>query len=232
MQIISVGDCSTYYRMSSLKRVPPNQIERTVTISPNELYDIHRKLIKQKDDVIPVKTDPLAQLLDKMGAVPENLPRRQNKFVLLNVYSISEQDQNAQEVSEEELFVQNCKDQLSKALALVQPPFDDPPLPKLLESAQSVTTDEASLEVLTEVLPNVEKLPPRLKENNYSPLIQLMEKDYQQRAMVREALLTEKVEQLEALDHQKREVARLLEEKKIYSQYLQNVMLDAYMKKN
>ena len=49
--------------------------------------------------------------------------------------------------------------------------------------------------------------------------------------MVREALLTEKVEQLEALDHQKREVARLLEEKKIYSQYLQNVMLDAYMKK-
>ena len=49
--------------------------------------------------------------------------------------------------------------------------------------------------------------------------------------MVRDALLTEKVEQLEALEHQKKEVARLMEEKKIYSQYLQNVMLDAYLKK-
>jgi hypothetical protein len=55
--------------------------------------------------------------------------------------------------------------------------------------------------------------------------------DYQQRTMVRDALLTEKVEQLEALEHQKKEVARLMEEKKIYSQYLQNVMLDAYLKK-
>lgn len=49
--------------------------------------------------------------------------------------------------------------------------------------------------------------------------------------IVRDALLTEKVEQLEALEHQKKEVARLMEEKKIYSQYLQNVMLDAYLKK-
>lgn len=50
----------------------------------------------------------------------------------------------AQEVSEEELFVQNCKDQLSKALALAQPPTDDTPLPKLIEQTQIVCSQYLS----------------------------------------------------------------------------------------
>jgi len=232
VHLINVGDYSTYYKMSSLKRAPPHQIERTVTISPNELYDIHRKIIKHESAVIESKSDPLAVLLGKMGPIPVNLPRRQNKFVLLNVYSIAEQDHSAQEASDEELFIQNSKEQLTKALSLLPPPADDTPLPKFIDASISATSNDAALVgMLEEINQNLEKLPANFKENNYGALLQLLEKDYQQRAMVRETLLTEKVEALEALDHQKREVVRLFEEKKIYSQYLRNVMQDAYDKK-
>jgi len=229
-----------------------------------------------------------------MNPIPENLPRRQNKFVLLNVYSLVD-DQPEEQLSEEQQFINSVKEKLVQVLPLVEERAlinaansshilnnnanginevlptnnsiyvpNSPPLssrtplspsqrhlvsktvligkPNLIASTLSQCSLRDALLSCHELqIPSpvdmptltqdLDKIPSAMADNNFYSLLDQMEKDYQQRTMVRDALLTEKVEQLEALEHQKKEVARLMEEKKIYSQYLQNVMLDAYLKK-
>eukprot|EP01113_Clastostelium_recurvatum_P032334 TRINITY_DN413_c1_g1_i6.p1 TRINITY_DN413_c1_g1~~TRINITY_DN413_c1_g1_i6.p1 ORF type:complete len:1287 (-),score=491.71 TRINITY_DN413_c1_g1_i6:955-4473(-) len=236
IMLCNVGDAGTYYKNSSLKRVAPQQIERTVTVSPNELYTIHRYILKHQSDILKTPNDPMLPLLATLGAAPEAVPRRQNKFVLLNVYSLQtdDSDQAAEEkgkVSDKDM--EQMRDELRRVILLApQVPGDDrTTLPDLLRLVlSSVDSPDAQL-LGIDLFEKLDRLPPKMKEGGYKDLLAELEKDYQQRQLLREAILTERIEQLESLEYQKKEVARLLEEKKIYAEYLQNVQVDAFLKK-
>jgi len=228
--LLNVGDAGTYYKTTSLNRVAPQQIERTVTISPNELYSIHRYILKHQKEVLTSPDDPMIPLLATLGPAPEPIPRRQNKFVLLNVYSIPNEEMDLDShlgLDKEEKPIQELREKLRKAIALA--PTVSGENISILELVASLKL--VDMELAKELEEKLASLPTKLKEGGFKEILQDLEKDYQQRQIVREAMLTERIEQLEALEHQKREVARLLEEKKIYSEYLTNVQLDAFLKK-
>jgi len=85
------------------------------------------------------------------------------------------------------------------------------------------------LVLLDDLIYALNRLPEQYKVNNYSQLLYQMEQDYQRRRIYLSFLCTEKIEMLQSYEHLRSEVERLVEEKEIYSEYLKNVQLKAFL---
>ncbi|KAL6058637.1 Ras GTPase-activating protein [Balamuthia mandrillaris] len=83
--------------------------ETTIHISLNEMYFIHDILVKHKDEVITSEADkPLADILCKLGAAPQQLPRKDNAnvdLVLSDRYK-EEDKSSAGKLSPEQIYTE------------------------------------------------------------------------------------------------------------------------------
>ncbi|ELR20796.1 GTPase activating protein Sar1, putative [Acanthamoeba castellanii str. Neff] len=82
---------------------------------------------------------------------------------------------------------------------------------------------------LDDLIYSLKRLPEEYKASNYAHLLYQMEQDYQRRRIYLSFLCTEKIEMLQSLEHLQSEVERLVDEKEIYTEYLKNVQLKAFL---
>ncbi|KAL6073899.1 Ras GTPase activating protein ira2 [Balamuthia mandrillaris] len=88
---------------------------------------------------------------------------------------------------------------------------------------------EEVLSLISQTVKELQELDPIYQEDNYAALLRSLEQDYQRRRIYLSFLCTEKIEMLQSLEHLRTEVDKLFEEKRLYSEYLHNVQLKAFL---
>jgi len=212
--LIQVGEPQNY--LGYLKS-EQSRIERTVVISPEELFFLFKLIKDNKEQLSLNKDDPMYEILQNTSTSPEMIPKNGTMPTVLKVQSLEDS-----ELTENQLIIQPLKQKLVTLLSRSTIEFspDDKNFMELISSLRKEGDKVAPL--VEEVLGQLENVPLQYKEIEYNLLQKELEDDYERRIQHYEYSLMDKIELLQAIEQHKRELHALTEEKALYFDYLQN----------
>eukprot|EP00698_Gefionella_okellyi_P003916 TRINITY_DN13630_c0_g1_i1.p1 TRINITY_DN13630_c0_g1~~TRINITY_DN13630_c0_g1_i1.p1 ORF type:complete len:854 (-),score=133.11 TRINITY_DN13630_c0_g1_i1:12-2513(-) len=89
-ELVKVGDPSEFLMVSSTRR---SNCTNVIHIRPNELFSLHKLLIKYRAQATSGPDDPMCILLDRLGPVSANRPVKENLILALDVSDTQTQQQ-------------------------------------------------------------------------------------------------------------------------------------------
>eukprot|EP00002_Diphylleia_rotans_P025846 TRINITY_DN5130_c0_g1_i7.p1 TRINITY_DN5130_c0_g1~~TRINITY_DN5130_c0_g1_i7.p1 ORF type:complete len:1262 (-),score=247.21 TRINITY_DN5130_c0_g1_i7:451-4236(-) len=228
--LIDVVEPEEYYHLLAEASSKSSLSHRTVTITPNELFALHRILLHLHSEVVKSEEDPMMLLLMKMGPPRELFPKNRNKYMMLEVLSTEGMNWMS---SQAPSGVKIMKDKLISALrgcSQLPPSSANESLLCILGNIHKALGREAAAEI-EDIVSRLQSAPKEVIDIFENDLIAETEREMTGRQMFRESLFKEKEELLSALEQQNLLVEEMRREKRIFAEYFANIQKTSFVTK-
>lgn len=209
-----------------------------LSISLNEVYAMHGLIEKYSNEVVRDDESHLAQLLQALGVAPPQLPREENRAIILPLFSkweASVEDLNqALDITQEEVFFMEAKStfvQIVRSLPS-HPKVSKRPL-RLHEVADAAATSTRDGVMVRkgiramELLSQLQDMGVIDRQDDFGPLRDEVEQELQHLGSLKEKVMEESLKLDQVLRTIKDHNAYLLSQLETYRLYLQNVRTQA-----
>eukprot|EP00002_Diphylleia_rotans_P017981 TRINITY_DN3484_c0_g1_i1.p1 TRINITY_DN3484_c0_g1~~TRINITY_DN3484_c0_g1_i1.p1 ORF type:complete len:1384 (-),score=321.96 TRINITY_DN3484_c0_g1_i1:166-4317(-) len=205
-------------------------IHQSVTITPNELLTVHRLVVDHHTEVVKESDDPMMLLLMKMGPPIENLPRKKNKYIVLEVLNFERELVSGPSST----FMKQLKERLYSVLQIA--PTISPlavPNPSVIQVLESIRKyiDPSAIVHVDYLIGKLSNIPDERRSTLEVDIISELEKELQSRRLYRQSLAKERQELSSALENQRNMVDQKASEKTIYTDYMLNIQKRAFQQK-
>lgn len=198
-----------------------------VTISPNQLYTVHRLMATHKDKIIP-KFHPLYFFLTKLGDPPANVERKDDKIFTMPLSG--GEDDEVDEETKQEILVRTMCETIAQTFKYLDFPDDvtmtsNEQFVDFLKASKETISDEEGKELIEKGLDAIKAL----KKNQKANILTELDKYVLHRQGYRNSLKKEKEEMEKSLETLHSEAEESLAKEGMYKNYLDNIIKSAFL---